>query len=151
MQKAVQFAQQSQQFGSTLGLQGQQAGLQGAQILGQLGQTQFGQQKDILNAQMNAGAQQQALQQQKLNQQYQDFLNQRGYDKQNISFMSDVLRGVPMGQQTQQQYTAPASMGSQLGGAALTAIGAKQAGLFARGGSVSHGLDKLAIDQLMRG
>lgn len=151
MQNAFQNAQQASQFGATLGLQGNQAAIQGAQTLGQLGQTQFGQQKDILNAQMNAGAQQQALQQQKLQQQYQDFLNQKGYDRQNISFMSDILRGVPLGQTTQQQYTAPASLGAQLGGAALTYAGAKQAGLFAKGGSVSHGLDKLAIDQLMRG
>jgi hypothetical protein len=151
MQNAFQQAQQAQQFGATLGLQGNQAAIQGAQTLGQLGQTQFGQQKDILNAQMNAGAQQQGLQQQKLQQQYQDFLNQKGYDRQNISFMSDVLRGVPLGQTTQQQYTAPASLGAQLGGAALTYAGAKQSGLFAEGGSVSHGLDRLAVDQLMRG
>lgn len=151
MQNAFQQAQQAQQFGATLGLQGNQAAIQGAQTLGQLGQTQFGQQKDILNAQMNAGAQQQGLQQQKLQQQYQDFLNQKGYDRQNISFMSDVLRGVPLGQSTQTQYTAPASLGAQLGGAALTYAGAKQSGLFAEGGSVPHGLDRIAIDKLMKG
>lgn len=123
MQNAFQQAQQAQQFGATLGLQGNQAAIQGAQTLGQLGQTQFGQQKDILNAQMNAGAQQQALQQQKLQQQYQDFLNQKGYDKQNIAFMSDILRGVPLGQQTQQQYQAPPSTLSQVGGLGLAAYG----------------------------
>jgi len=151
MQNAFQQAQQAQQFGATLGLQGNQAAIQGAQTLGQLGQTQFGQQKDILNAQMNAGAQQQGLEQQKLQQQYQDFLNQKGYDRQNISFMSDILRGVPLGQSTKAEYTAPSSLGAQLGGAALTYAGAKQSGLFAKGGSVSHGLDRLAVDQLMRG
>jgi hypothetical protein len=150
MQNAFQNAQQAQQFGATLGLQGNQAAIQGASTLGQLGQTQFGQQKDILNAQMNAGAQQQALQQQKLTQQYQDFLNQKNYDKQNIAFLSDVLRGVPLSQQTQATYQAPPSMGAQLGGAALGYLGAKQAGIFAKGGRV-HGLDKLAIDQLMKG
>jgi hypothetical protein len=151
MQNAFQQAQQAQQFGATLGLQGNQAAIQGAQTLGQLGQTQFGQQKDILNAQMNAGAQQQGLEQQKLQQQYQDFLNQKGYDRQNISFMSDILRGVPLGQSTKAEYTAPSSLGAQLGGAALTYAGAKQSGLFAEGGRVSHGLDRLAVDQLMRG
>jgi hypothetical protein len=73
MQNAFQQAQQAQQFGSTLGVQGSQAANQAAATLGQLGQTQFGQQKDIINAQAAAGAQQQALEQQKLNQQYQDF------------------------------------------------------------------------------
>jgi hypothetical protein len=151
LQNAFQNAQQAQQFGSTLGLQGQQAGLQGAQILGQLGQTQFGQQKDILNAQMNAGAQQQALQQQILQQQYQDFLNQKGYDKQNLAFMSDILRGVPLGQTTQQQYTAPGSSTAQIAGGLTALYGANKAGAFAEGGSVPHGLDKVAVDQLMRG
>lgn len=152
MQNAFQQAQQAQQFGSTLGLQGNQAAIQGAATLGQLGQTQFGQQKDIINAQATAGAQQQGLEQQKLNQQYQDFQNQRGAPQQNLAFMSDILRGVPLGQQTQQQYAAPASGISQAAGLGIAALGAKQAGLFgAKGGSVPHGLDKVAIDQLMRG
>ena len=152
MQNAFQQAQQAQQFGSTLGLQGNQAAIQSAQTLGQLGQTQFGQQKDIINAQAAAGAQQQALEQQKLNQQYQDFQNQRGAPQQNLAFMSDILRGVPLGQSTQQQYAAPQSAIGQAAGLGIAALGAKQAGLFgAKGGSVPHGLDKVAIDQLMRG
>ncbi len=152
MQNAFQQAQQAQQFGSTLGLQGNQAAIQSAQTLGQLGQTQFGQQKDIINAQANAGAQQQALQQQVLNQQYQDFQNQRGAPQQNLAFMSDILRGVPLGQSTQQQFAAPQSAIGQAAGLGIAALGAKQAGLFgAKGGSVPHGLDKVAIDQLMRG
>jgi hypothetical protein len=124
MQNAFQQAQQAQQFGSTLGLQGSQAGLQGAQALGQLGQTQFGQQRDIINAQTNMGAQQQALNQQKLQQQYQDFLTQKAYPQQNLAFMSDILRGAPLGQQTQSQYTAPTpSTASQVAGLGLAAYG----------------------------
>lgn len=124
MQNAFQQAQQAQQFGSTLGLQGSQAALQGAQALGQLGQTQFGQQKDIINAQANMGAQQQALNQQKLQQQYQDFLTQKAYPQQNLAFMSDILRGAPLGQQTQQQYTAAQpSTASQVAGLGLAAYG----------------------------
>ena len=124
MQNAFQQAQQAQQFGSTLGLQGNQAALQGAQALGQLGQTQFGQQKDIINAQTNMGAQQQALNQQKLQQQYQDFLTQKAYPQQNLAFMSDILRGAPLGQQTQSQYTAPTpSTASQVAGLGLAAYG----------------------------
>ena len=160
MQSAYDQARQAQQFGATLGLQGQQAGLQGMQgaaqtaaTLGQLGQTQFGQQKDIINAQATAGAQQQALQQSQLQQKYQDFLNQRGYNQQQLAFMSDMLRGAPLGQTTQQQYTAaaPSAMG-QVAGLGLAALGANKAGLFgAKGGSVPHGLDRVAIDQLMKG
>lgn len=152
MQNAYQQAQQAQQFGSTLGLQGQQAANQSAATLGQLGQTQFGQQKDIINAQATAGAQQQSLEQQKLNQQYQDFQNQRGAPQQQLAFMSDILRGVPLGQQTQQQYAAPQSAIGQAAGLGIAALGAKQAGLFgAKGGSVPDGLDKVAIRKLMKG
>jgi len=155
MQNAYQQAQQAQQFGSTLGLQGQQAALQGAQALGQLGQTQFGQQRDIINAQQNMGAQQQALNQQKLQQQYQDFLTQKAYPQQNLAFMSDILRGAPLGQQTQSQYTAPQpSTASQVAGLGLAAYGmfgnpggAKAAGGVIEADDGPAGLAELAINK----
>ena len=156
MQNAFQQAQQAQQFGSTLGLQGSQAGLQGAQALGQLGQTQFGQQRDIINAQTNMGAQQQALQQQKLQQQYQDFLTQKAYPQQNLAFMSDILRGAPLGQQTQSQYTAPQpSTLSQVAGLGLAGYGlfgnpggaAKAAGGMIEEDDGPAGLAELAINK----
>jgi len=150
MQKAYEDAQQAQQFGSTLGLQGNQAAISGAQALGQLGQTQFGQQKDIINAQANAGAQQQGLEQQKLQQKYQDFLTQKAYPQQQLAFMSDILRGAPLGQQTQTQYTAaPPSMLGQIAGAGLTIAGANKAGMFAKGGKV--GLEQLALHNMTKG
>jgi len=151
MQNAFQNAQQAQQFGSTLGLQGNQAAIQAAQTMGQLGQTQFGQQKDIINAQANAGAQQQGLQQQVLQQRYQDFLGQRAYPQQQLAFMSDILRGVPLGQSTTAQYTAPPSTAQTALALGLGAAGMKQAGLFAEGGSVddqSYGLGGIALHQL---
>jgi hypothetical protein len=155
MQNAFQNAQQAQQFGSTLGVQGAQAAMQGANTLGQLGQTQFGQQRDIINAQQNMGAQQQALNQQKLQQQYQDFLTQKAYPQQNLAFMSDILRGAPLGQQTQSQYTAPQpSTASQVAGLGLAAYGmfgnpggaTKAAGGVIEEDSAPAGLAELAID-----
>jgi len=151
MQNAFQNAQQAQQFGSTLGLQGNQAAIQAAQTMGQLGQTQFGQQKDIINAQANAGAQQQGLQQQILQQRYQDFLGQRAYPQQQLAFMSDILRGVPLGQSTTAQYQAPPSTAQTALALGLGAAGMKQAGLFAEGGEVedqSYGLGGIALHQL---
>jgi len=143
LQSAYQQAQQAQQFGSTLGLQGQQAALQGAQALGQLGQTQFGQQRDIINAQQNMGAQQQALEQQKLQQKYQDFLTQKAYPQQNLAFMSDVLRGAPLGSQTQQQYTAqqPSTL-SQIAG-----LGMAGYGLFGNPGGTKTAADGGMIEE----
>ncbi len=124
MQNAFQQAQQAQQFGADIGLRGNQAAIQGAQTLGQLGQTQFGQQKDVINAQLNAGSQQQQLKQAQLQQKYQDFLTQKAYPQQQLAFMSDILRGAPLGQSTQAQYTAPQpSMLSQVGGLGLAAYG----------------------------
>lgn len=151
LQSAYDQARQAQQFGATLGLQGNQAAMQGASTLGQLGQTQFGQQKDIINAQAAAGAQQQGLQQQALQQKYQDFLTQKAYPQQQLSFMSDILRGAPLGQQTVQQYTAPApSMLGQIAGAGLTVAGASKAGYFAKGGKVQHGLEYLALHNMTK-
>lgn len=123
MQTAFEQARQAQQFGADLGLRGYGQAGQMAATLGQLGQTQFGQQQAAMQAQLAAGAQQQGLEQQKLTQQYQDFLTQRGYPQQQLAFMSDILRGIPMSQQTQQQYQAPPSMLSQLGGLGLAAYG----------------------------
>lgn len=126
MQTAFEQARQAQQFGADLGLRGYGLAGQMAGTLGQLGQTQFGQQQGAIQAQAAAGAQQQAQEQQKLSQAYQDFLTQRGYPQQQLAFMSDILRGVPLGQQTQVQYQAPPPMASQLAQLGLGAYGFSQ-------------------------
>ena len=123
---AQRMSEQSRQFGSDLGLRGYGMAGQMAGTLGQLGQTQFSQQQGAIQAQAAAGAQQQAQQQQGLTQAYQDFLTQRGYPQQQLSFMSDILRGVPLGQQTQVQYQAPPPMASQLAQLGLGAYGVSQ-------------------------
>jgi len=152
MQNAFQNASQAQQFGATLGLQGMGQGLQAASTLGQLGQTQFGQQQAGMQARAAAGAQQQGLEQQKLSQAYQDFLTQRGYPQQQLSYMSDMLRGLPLSQTTQQQYTAAPSFAQTAASLGLGAAGLKQAGVFAKGGLVretpSNGLGGIALHQL---
>lgn len=122
-QQAFDKAQQAQQFGSTLGLQGYGQGLQAAQTLGQLGQTQFGQQMGISDALARAGAVQQAQGQQALDLAYQDYTQQKQYPYQQLAFMSDMLRGLPLSQAAQQQYTAAPSTLSQLGGLGTTALG----------------------------
>jgi hypothetical protein len=122
-QRAFEAAQQAQQFGTSAGLQGFGQALQGASTLGNLGQTQFGQQQAINTAQQNVGAIQQAQAQQGLDQAYQDFLKQKNYPYQQLAFQSDMLRGLPLSQAAQQQYTAPPSMTSQLGGLGMSALG----------------------------
>ena len=123
MQSAFEDARRAQQFGSTLGLQGMQTAGQMAGQLGQLGQTQFGQQQQALQTQAQMGAQQQGLEQQRLAQQYQDFADQRQYPYKQLAFMSDMLRGLPLSQTAQTMYQAPPSTLSQIGGLGLTAYG----------------------------
>ena len=152
MQTAFEQARQAQQFGADLGLRGAGMGLQAAGTLGQLGQAQFGQQKDILQGQMSAGAQQRDLEQQRLTQREQDFINQRQHPYQQLAFMSDMLRGLPLSQSVQSMYQAPPSFGAQVAGAGIGLMGAKQAGLFgAAGGAVPGGLASVAANKLARG
>lgn len=144
---AFQNAQQAQQFGANLGLQGLQGQLSGygqagalAGTLGQLGQTQFGQEQAINQAKQQVGAVQQAQQQQQLDQAYQDFLKQQNYPYQQLAFMSDMLRGLPLSQSAQQQYTAPPSAISQLGGLGMAGLGIYGAagGFKAEGGAIKE-------------
>ena len=144
MQTAFEQARQAQQFGADLGLRGAGIGLQGAGQLGQLGQTQFGQEEAAIRAQAGMGQQQQQQSQRALDQAYQDFLSQRGHPQQQLAFMSDILRGVPLSQSTQQVYSAPPSMLGQVAGAGLTYLGAQKAGMFAAGGLAGIAANKLS-------
>jgi hypothetical protein len=139
-QKAFEAAQQAQQFGTSAGLQGYGQALQGASALGQLGQTQFGQQQAINQAQQQVGAIQQAQAQQGLDLAYQDFLKQKNYPYQQLAFQSDMLRGLPLSQSAQQQYTAPPSPVSQLGGLGMSALGiyGMSGGFKAKGGIIKE-------------
>jgi hypothetical protein len=147
MQSAFDSAQRAQQFGSTLGLQGMQAAGQMASTLGQLGQTQFGQQKDIIQGQASMGAQQQALEQQRLAQQYGDFQAQRQHPYTQLAFTSDMLRGLPLAQQAQTMYQAPGSPLAQVAGLGATYMGAQKAGYFADGGLTGLALYNMSKDE----
>lgn len=134
-QNAFQNAQQAQQFGANLGLQGLGLAGQQAATLGQLGQTQYGQQMGINQAQLQAGAQQQAMEQQKLNQAYQDWANQMNYPYKQLGFMSDILRGAGQLSTTagQQMYLPPPSLSGQIAGLGL-GVGSLLGGLKGFGG-----------------
>ena len=134
-QAANQLMEQSRQYGAGLGLQGIQAAITGATQLGNLGQQQFGQEKDIIGLQSQLGGQEQALRQQKATQDYQDFLAQQRYPYQQLEFMSNILRGTPMGtMSTMYQQQAAPSTASQLGSLGLGAYGLSR--LFKEGGAV---------------
>ena len=133
-QAANQLMEQSRQYGAGLNMQGIQAALQGAGMLGNLGQTQFGQQKDIIGLQSQLGAQEQAQRQQQLTQAYQDYLAQERYPYQQLEFMSNILRGSPMGtMSTMYQQQPPPSLIGQLGGIGMGLYGMSR---MAEGGDV---------------
>lgn len=148
MQTAFEQARQAQQFGADLGLRGAGMGLQAASALGQLGQTQFGQEEAAMRAQAQAGALQQQQSQRALDQAYQDFLSQRGYPQQQLAFMSDILRGVPLSQSTQSVYTAPPSIFSQAAGLGMGAYGLSQLNKSGFFGAKDGGLMGLAMKKL---
>lgn len=150
--QAQQLQEQSKQYGAGYGMQGLQTALQGAGQLGTLGGQQFAQGMDINKLQNAYGGQQQALEQQGLSQAYQDFQNQQNYPYKQLGFMSDMIRGLPLGQQsTKQVYEPEAGLGSQLLGAGTAAYGLSK--FMAEGGitgdaNVSNILESLTNEQL---
>ena len=147
-QAAAQLNAQQGQFGAGLGLQGLQTALTGANTLGNLGNTQYQQNMGINQMQNQYGLQQQQQQQNILNNQYQDFLNYQNAPYKQMGFMSDILRGLPLTQQSASMYQTPPSLGSQLIGGATTAAGIA---MRAKGGSVGEkpaGLADLALSRM---
>jgi len=142
---------QQQQYGAGLGMQGLQAANQAASTLGSLGNQQYNQNVGLIGLQNQLGGQQQQQTQNVLNNQYQNYLNAQNYPYQQLNFMSNIIRGLPMNQQSANVYQAPPSMLSQVAGVGLTAAGL---GAFkaAKGGSVkenkSHGLADLALAKM---
>lgn len=86
--------------------------------------TALQQQNQFLGQQFNMGTQQQNWQQKTLEQQYQDYLNEQNYPFKQISFQSDILRGIPLSQGTQSMYQAPPSAVSQIAGLGTAGLGA---------------------------
>jgi hypothetical protein len=117
----------SRQYGAGLGLKGLETALTGAAQLGGLGATQFGQQKDILTAQQGVGAMQQAQEQAKLSQGYEDFLAKQKYPYQQLEFMSNIMRGTPYSSTTS-MYSPGPSTATTLLGAGTSLAGAALAG-----------------------
>jgi hypothetical protein len=148
-QSAAQLNAQQQQFGAGLGLQGAQTALTGANTLGSLGQNQYAQNMGINQLQNATGTQQQQSVQNVLNSQMNDFRSAANYPQQQLGFMSSLLRGLPIAQESKQTYNAPPSALSQIGGLGMTAasMGYKP---FAKGGQVkeSDGLAGLALARM---
>ena len=105
------------------GLQGAGAATSAAGALGQLGQTQFGQETAITDAQMKAGQLQQAQEQKGLDLQYQQYMDSLNFPYKQLGFMSDIYRGLPLSQGAQSMYQAAPPASQQLMGLGLGAAG----------------------------
>lgn len=159
--------------GTAQGMQGAQTGLQGMQtaqagfglsnqaaanmanIAGQGQAAQLG----IYGAQSTAGAQQQALEQAKINQAMLDYANAQQYPLMQLGTMSNMLRGLPMQASTTNQYAASPNPLSQAVGtigagasiynamAPRGAAGGEVKG-YAKGGIMSYDMGGEVEDQL---
>lgn len=167
-QTAFEQAQQAQQFGANLNLQGLGQGLQGAQTLGALGQQQFGQEMGLLGQQQAVGKLQQDFEQNRLNQIVQDYATSQQYPLMQLGVLSNMLRGLPMQSSSTQMYQAQPSglsqamgtigTGMELYKTAKSAFGANGGAVkeYAKGGiatgvppaKLPSMLEKLSDDQL---
>jgi hypothetical protein len=85
----------------------------------------IGQQQNIIGMQSQLGGQEQALRQQGLTQAYQDFLAEKQAPYSQLGYMSDMIRGLPLGQQTSKSiYEAPGNSLGQVAGLGLSAYNA---------------------------
>lgn len=131
LQSALTTQQQqdaARQAAAALNLQGAQfgaqTGLQAAQQRAALGTA--AQQADLqrLAAQESAGKAQQDQQQAELNAAYNTFLEQRDWEKNQLGFLSGLIRGTPFSTSQTGTTTAPApSTTSQLAGLGIAGIG----------------------------
>lgn len=116
-QAAANLNLQGAQFGASTGLQ---AGTQ----LANLGTAAQNSEIARIQALSAAGEQQQALQQQALSTAYQDYLEQRDYEKNQLGYLSGLIRGTPFSTtQTQSTSAAAPSSTSQLLSAGLGVAG----------------------------
>ena len=124
--------QQAQQYAATLGAQlGQQglsAGIDTSKALGAMGTEEQNAELARLNAKVAAGEKEQAQKQGESDVDYQNRMAALNYEKQQLQFYSDILRGNAgaLGS-TAVQYAPAPSMASQVGGLGIAGLGLAKA------------------------
>lgn len=130
--EAQRAAEQSKQYGAGFGLQGLQAGMQGAQTQGNLGQIQNQANLANLAQQLAGGAQERGITSEGIGADLAEFEKQRQYPYQQVQFQRDMISGLPTGsvQNTPGQMSGIGSLLSVLGGgtSAASALGYKDVG-----------------------
>lgn len=113
----AQRANQQAQIAASQGLTGL------AQTMGGLGTQELAGALDILKTRGAYGDLERAIAQQRLDAERQYLTDQANYGLTSVGNLSNILRGVPLSDQTQTQMTPPPSFASQLTGLGLTGIG----------------------------
>ena len=124
-QSAFDAAQKQQQYLGTLGMQGLQQGLAGSELMGKLGSAEQQSVLDRLKAQSAVGTEQQALEQKQRDIDYQQAMEARDWEKSQLQFYSDLLRGNAgaLGSRNVTYTPTPSSL-QQLGGLGIAGLGA---------------------------
>jgi len=157
-QAANQLNEQSKQFGANFGLQGDQAAMQGATGMSNIAGQVYNQNMQTNQLLAGYGSTQQQQEQQRLNTQYQDFLNQQNDPYKKIGFMMNQASAAPTANLGSTMYqAAPSTLntlvgaGSVLGAAAIKSATGGMVGRYAKGGLVRsrpQGLVALAIHSM---
>ena len=130
--QAAQLGQQAQQFqaglGKDIGLAGMMAGIDTSGKLGALGTAEQTANLERLKAQAATEGEKQALQQQINDMKYQQFQEQKDFQKNQLEYLSAILRGNAgaLGS-TQVQYTPQPSTASQIASLGLSGLALSKA------------------------
>jgi hypothetical protein len=154
--------------GTAQGMQGAQVGLQGvnaaqagysltnqaAANMANIGSQQLAGQTGIYGLQNQVGGQQQALEQQAINQQIQNYANTQNNAMDKLTAYNSLLRGYVVPGTTTTQYQAQPTLANQVAGLGTTAYAASQ--LAKKKGGVIRapkrsGLHTLALRNAMKG
>jgi hypothetical protein len=106
------------------GQQAEQMKLNVAKAQEQLATTQQGLQEARLKLQGAVGAEEKAEAQRELDLKYEEFINARDNERQNLAFYNALLRGIPVPTQSQVIQYQPTSGAAQLAGLGLAGLGA---------------------------
>ena len=153
---AQQEAERSKQFGANLGLEGLKSGMQGYGALGSQGQNLYGQTTGNLQLQNAFGTQKQQQVQNMIDVNQRNYAEEQNYPYKQVGFMSDVVRGAPVGNLGSTMTQPAPSLVSQVAGAATGLYGMSQMGKKIAAGGAIHakrgaGLNDLAMYQMSRG
>ena len=130
--QAAQLGQQAQQFqaglGKDIGLAGMMAGIDTSGKLGALGTAEQTANLERLKAQAATEGEKQALQQQINDMKYQQFQEQKDFQRNQLEYLSNILRGNAgaLGS-TQVQYTPQPSTASQIASLGLSGLALSKA------------------------